>query len=55
MKKINISSTIYIYIYIYIYIVELYHLYSRIFRLEFMKYNSNYTRAHKPGGIIGVI
>ena len=25
--------------------VKIYHLYSHIFRPEFMKYNSNYTRA----------
>ena len=35
--------------------VELYHLLSRIFRPEFTKYNSNYTKADKPDGIIGVI
>ena len=54
MKQINFSSPIR-YIYRYIYSVELYHLYSHIFRPEFMKYNSNYTRADKPDGIIGVI
>ena len=35
--------------------VEIYYLLSRIFWLEFTTYNSNYTSANKPDGIIVVI